>query len=304
LVGVFGWKVQKVKGMAYLDRVLYTLFNSFPEIYWDIYQSRVDKLNLDGIYLIISCDCDTDEDIDASIKLHEWASKRKIKLTFAVPGTQLINGANVYGEISKRSEFINHGYLAHAKIYNGEYVSTTFYNEMPFEEVKSDIENGHHCIEDILNKSPNGFRAPHFGHFQSRAQLSYQYKVLNTLEYQYSTSTVSLKAALKGAIYKVNGLYEMPLTGTYSNPCSQLDSWTYLLDKKHYRLSEKYKTNLISLWKNLSCKGINGVINIYVDPSHVVNDSVFREGIEFLLQNEVKTIDYHDLINFHSKVKS
>lgn len=288
--------------MNYFDKSLYFLFDRFPRIYWAIYQSKVNKLNLDGIYLILSCDCDTDEDIDASIKLQEWAIKNKIKLTYAVPGIQLVNGLDVYKEISQHSTFINHGYLAHAKRQNRQYVSTTFYHEMKSSDIKNDIENGHHCIEDKLNLKPLGFRAPHFGHFQDRHQLSFQYKILKSLDYLFSTSTVSLKACLRGPIYEVRGgFYEIPLTGTHIKPCSQLDSWTYLIDKRKYRLSEKYKENLVSLMDLYENNHINGVINIYVDPSHVINDDIFRDGIELLLSNGVKSIDYHDLIKFYQE---
>jgi hypothetical protein len=201
-----------------------------PELYWRHYSGRARAMGLDKLYLILSFDCDTREDVEASALLDGWLRPLGVAPVYAVPGAQLRAGADVYrGLAATGAEFMNHGALPHTEWGNGRYNSVTFYDRMSDGEVVDDIKRGHAIVEEVIGAAPIGFRAPHFGCFQSRRQLGLQYSVLRSLGYAYSTSTLPASALRHGPVWNPGGIPEIPLTGSWRQPFSILDSWSHAL---------------------------------------------------------------------------
>ena len=60
----------------------------------------------------------------------------------------------------------------------------TFYDQMSAAEVEADIRRGHETVTKVMGEAPRGFRAPHFGSFQSPNQLALIYRVVRDLGYR------------------------------------------------------------------------------------------------------------------------
>jgi hypothetical protein len=268
-----------------------------PVLFWKPYAQKARAAGLDKLYLILSFDCDANEDIEAAGELDEWLRVRGVKATYAVPGTQLEVGASVYrGIAANGSEFLNHGYLPHTEWREGRYHSRTFYDRMSAFEVVEDIKRGHETVRTIIGAKPMGFRAPHFGCFQSEPQLALQYATLKKLGYRYSTSTLPKFAFRAGPVWDAGGIAEIPLTGSLRFPFVILDSWTYLESYYQPVVKKKYADLFVETLEGLLAMDIPGVLNIYVDPAHVSKSGHFRGAIEKSLELGVTSLSYGELL--------
>jgi hypothetical protein len=281
------------------SRVSRSLFyRLFPRVFWAPYAKKAEQIGLKTICIILSYDCDTDADAQASGILNEWLRSKAIRATFAVPGKQLARNRFRYIDIKKSgSFFINHGGAAHTQWKNNRYWSTTFYDQMTENEVVNDIRRGHEVFIDVLGEEPKGFRAPHFGHFQSEQNLELIYRTLRELGgYQYVSGTLPTVAMKNGPIYKVDGLYEIPVLGSYYWPTRIFDSWTHRKDRMSRQVKESYGSELISTIRAFRHAGIPALLNYYADPSHVVASQRYYEALEYALDSGVVFLDYQDII--------
>lgn len=241
------------------------------------------ETGLDRLYLFLSFDCDTDLDIAASTELHAFLANLGIKMTMAVPGTQLRNGAGVYRALAANGvEFINHGFLPHTAWHVDRYVSATFYHEMDQAAVAEDIRQGHQAVMEVIGRAPAGFRAPHFGHFQEPEHLELVYSLARQLGYRYCSTTSPTAAYAHGPVYDVGGLVELPTSGSVRAPTTILDSWTYLTDRRDYALSEDYADLMIETVDTLIEQGIPGILSWYGDPAHVIGQAPFERAMQHL----------------------
>ena len=251
----------------------------------------------DRLYIALSFDCDTPEDIPAAEQVHTWLSKRGIKATYAVPGAQLLQGAQTYRRLlDMGADFINHGARPHAEWHDGRYWSMTFYNELTIDEVIEDIKKGHEICQRVLGRSAVGFRAPHFGYFQTPKQREVMYTVLKDLGYLYSTSTLPEYGLLNGPVVKENGIIELPLSGSYANPFAILDSWNYIISPNQPVLKEEYTNLFIQTVRQLLDMQIPGFLNYYVDPAHVCKGKTFYQAMEYLLAQNLETVHFAQLL--------
>ncbi len=251
----------------------------------------------DRLYVILSFDCDTPEDIPAAEQLDAWLRARNIPATYAVPGAMLQQGSEVYRRIADTgAEFINHGALPHAEWRDGRYWSVTFYHEMSPAEVRADIRRGHEIVQQVVGKTPVGFRAPHFGLFQLPEQRTILYSALRELHYQYSTSTMPELAYQSGPVIDVNGLCEIPLSGSYASPLQILDSWGHVESPFHPVAKDEYADLFIQTVERLLALNVCGVLNYYVDPAHVQLSPAFYRAMEFLIERNVPSIQYGQLL--------
>ena len=279
-------------------RLLYkVLFRSFPRLYWQAYKEMSLNLGVDQLYLVLSFDCDTSEDILAAEYINAWMSEKNLKATYAVPGKQLLEGKETYKNISDDGgEFVNHGASPHTEWRDNRYHSITFYNQMSADEVVIDIERGHEIVKQVIGKPPLGFRAPHFGHFQKRDQLSMLYTTLKDLGYQYSSTTVPWFARKYGPAFYTNHIWEFPLSGSYHFPLQILDSWGNLENYQHAQVTEKYSEKFISSLDALIDEKIPGILNFYVDPAHVYKNEGFFNAIEYAVAQNLTMLQYADLL--------
>jgi hypothetical protein len=280
-----------------LKSALSISFRLFPSLFWRVYATKARALGFDDLYLVLSFDCDTDEDIPAAQHIHEWLGERGARGVFAVPGVQLRKGARTFQRMAKEgAEFINHGAAAHTEWRDGRYWSVTFYDRMSREDVERDIRAGHEIVAGVTGKAPSGFRAPHFGHFQMGEQLTWLYGLLRQLGYRYASTTLPRSLLRHGPCADVGGLVEFPVTGRYSTPLQIFDSWGYLRSPHTRQVTEKYGKDLISSAEAMRKENVVGIANYYVDPAHVVNSQCFFKAVEYCQSIGFGLTTYTDLL--------
>ncbi|MEX2161704.1 MAG: polysaccharide deacetylase family protein [Anaerolineales bacterium] len=285
--------------MSSIRKATVNLVNrAFPSVFWRKYGRLARKAGINHLYIILSYDCDTQEDIPASAELFEWLRARDIPATFAVPGPQLKQGKDVYRRLQDLgARFINHGGAPHTKLMGGRYESTTFYDRMRPHEVKADIREGHQIFSDVLGHEPSGFRAPHFGHFQKPHQLGLIYDTLRMLDsYRYSTTTAPASAWRSGPIYAKGQLWEIPVLGSYYWPLRIFDSWGHRESKITRQARDTYARELTTTVDRLTTKRFPALLNYYADPSHINKNKAYFTALEYARDRGAIFIDYETII--------
>lgn len=244
-----------------------------------------------GLHLFLSFDSDTDLDIQASRDVHALLASLGIKMTLAVPGTQLRNGAKAYRALSDDGvEFINHGELPHAKWQDDQFVSTTFYNEMPPASVVEDILNAHETVTSICGRAPIGFRAPHFGTFQAPEQLRLIYDVVKRLGYAYCSTTSPSLAHRYGSVIDMGGIVELPTFGSVRSADSILDSWSHLTDRRDYALGTQYGDLMVETIDVMLSMRMSGILSWYADPCHVAGQEPFERAMRHIAKSGIPSV--------------
>lgn len=255
------------------------------------YAGQARTLGLGEPTLFLSFDCDTDEDAGALPELHAFLSSLGIAYTLAVPGEQLRRGAATYQALAAAGlEFMNHGQAPHTAWRGDRYVSTTFYHEMPPEDVERDIREGHESVLAVTGTAPAGFRAPHFGLFQEEAQLGLVHRVARSLGYAYCSTTMPVTAMCHGPAFAPPGLVELPLFGTARIPLRIFDSWSYLERARPYRLSPAYARLGIETVDFFCDHDLPVLLSWYADPSHVLGQPAFCRLMERLARRGVPSL--------------
>jgi hypothetical protein len=272
-----------------------------PSAVFKEYCNSCHHQGINNLYFVLSFDCDTPADAPAARRLEEKLSVLGIKTTYAVPGRELLRGKYHYEKVAELgAHFINHGARPHADWRDGRYHSVTFYNEMTSAEVVRDIEEGHYIIERTLGLAPQGFRAPHFGYYQHPDQLAVIYETALRLGYTFCSTTMPDLGLAKGPVIKMDGLYEFPLSGSVRTPSAILDSWSYLSDYYNLILREEYFELVRETVDYFHSKQLPAVLNLYVDPSHVVDAEPFYKALNYLVLKGVKSVSFSELIDLVS----
>ena len=265
-----------------------------------ILHSRVSRLafrqGITEFKFVLSFDCDTEKDIRVVEDVHEQLRTIGVTPVYAVPGELLEKGSEVYRRIAATgAEFINHGYRTHSHIdpVTGNYISSFFYDEIPREILLEDIRRGHAAIKTVLNRTPKGFRVPHFGSFQRNSDLTYLYAQLRRLGYQYSTSTTPLKAILRGPVQLItDGFWELPVSGCYSTPLSILDSFGFRIAPVRNVTEADYVKEFRLLAGYYLAGNRPGLMNIYADPSQVYDWPEFFKCIGLVANASVASYEH------------
>lgn len=255
------------------------------------YGDKAKAAGVRELMLYLSFDCDTDEDIAAAVELDAWLRQRGIVASYAVPGAQLNKGAAVWRRLSEAgSPFLNHGGLPHAEWQRDQYRSITFYDRMSDEAVIADMEDGHRINIDVLGRPPEGFRAPHFGCYQRPDQLALVHRTAQRLGYSYCSTTIPSYGLQHGPRVPVGALVELPCFGSWRYPETILDSWTYLADRRRYRLTDTYAELFVETVDRMLAARIPGVLTFYADPSHVLGQAPFLRAIEHAVARGVTSV--------------
>jgi hypothetical protein len=261
------------------------------------YADKARACGIDRLLLYLSFDCDTDEDAIAALELDPWLRKRGIRAEYAVPGSQLEQSPDAYRRIKGAGAgFLNHGARPHTQWEDDRYIPVNFYDRLAPEEVVSDILRGHEIIKAVLGGAPNGFRAPHFGCFQAKEQLELIYCTVRTLGYSYCSTTIPAVALENGPLIKRGEVFEIPLFGSYLAPTTLLDSWTYLEDRVHYRLSNSYFELFRDTVDYMLANDLPGVLAYYADPSHVVDQKPFLDAMALVIDRGVPSVYAEEII--------
>ncbi len=256
-----------------------------PRLLWD----RINTLSLhkgiQGVFLLFSFDCDTAE--DAGVVLEVDSKMRSLGLcpAYAVPGELLMRHQSIYQVLRDQgAEFLNHGFLQHTRWDSSKtrYESTYFYDTLSAAEIIQDVTEGHRVLSQFLGKNPSGFRTPHFGTYQSPKQLQFLHRELLRLNYRYSSSTTPYFACRYGYPLKLDGITEIPVSGSFTNPVRVMDSWSFYAQPNRRFTGEDYLEEAHRIAQHISTSNWNGVLNFYADPSHIARDNGFYEAIRCL----------------------
>jgi hypothetical protein len=265
----------------------------FPKQVWIHYSDLAASQGFDRLYLLLSFDCDTPEDAQAAEILDGKLQTMGIQRSYAVPGTMLEANPSVYKKIAARGcEFLNHGYLPHTQLQDGAYRSTTFYGQMDPTLVIQDVQQGHQTVQSIIGKKPAGFRAPHFGKVSLRMQKEMIRPVLRELGEFYSTQTTPFVAMEHGPVWLENNWPEFPLVGSTLAPYSVLDSYSYIQSPSIRKVTDQFSRVLKLTIKQLQEWNIHGLLNFYVDPSHVVEDAGFMDAMQLVKEAGISSLTY------------
>jgi len=245
----------------------------------------------------LSFDCDTSEDVRAIPNLLVLLDRYNIKASFALIGTLVEESPGPYRQVvAAGHEIINHGYSKHMeKDEKGEYYSSLFYHQLSQKRIEEEIVWGHECLQKTLGVKPIGFRTPHFGTFQEPNQINILYNLLQKHGYRYSSSVLMLYAKQRGYLRPNRVIQEFPLAARIGAPLSVFDSWGFCRAPGR-RLSE---LDFFPQFKKMMDVAFASkkpmFINIYCDPSHVVNFAGFQQCLIFL--NQVKSQIWIGLYN-------
>jgi hypothetical protein len=246
------------------------------------YNRKARLAGLDRLYFVLSFDCDTPEDIEASEIVDARLRRMGVRPVYAVPGELLEQGRAVYGAIARAgAEFLNHGFRQHVRweAAAAAYRSCFFYDQIGREEAAEDIRCGHAAQQQILGVPPKGFRTPHFGTFQKRSQLRWLHGLLRSLGYEFSSSTMPWLGFRYGPRFDRFGLAEFPLSGAFTDPLRLLDSWGCYRAPGRALGEADYAADGRQWASLLARENYAGILNYYVDPSHIVRSEAFFETV-------------------------
>jgi hypothetical protein len=143
--------------------------------------------------------------------------------------------------------------------------------------------------------TPVGFRAPHFGSFQSAEQLRLLERTLTPLGYTYCSTTTPALALERGPVVAMNGMTELPTLGSYRHPTTLLDSWTYLTDRVHYTLGDAYSELFIETIERMSAARMPAILTYYADPSHVAGQKPFTAVLDAIVRAGIPSLHGRDV---------
>lgn len=260
-----------------------------PDWYWKRYEALGRKSGFSSLHFSLSFDCDTTEDSSVVLELDKRLEGIGIRPAYAVPGELLEKQSKIYGALKEKNrEFLNHGYRIHTRLNQNtnQYESFLFYHENSRDWIREDIDKGHRTLVKVLGEEPKGFRAPHFGTFQSKNNLRFLHSTIKELGYTYSSSTLPVFSFLLGPVFDRFGLTEIPVSGAPSNPRRVLDSWGYFASS---RKEPGTYLDEVTGFAKLKEKGLVGLINLYADPSQVYRESYFWKAMEKLVSFSVSS---------------
>ena len=194
-----------------------------------------------------------------------------------------------------------HGARPHAEPAAVLYRGITFYCDLAPEDVVRDIREGDRLVRETLGIVPRGFRAPHFGCYQKPEQLAVLYNTARELGYAFCSTTVPACGLSHGGAFRTDqGLWELPVSGSLADPLLPLDSWNYLANHEdptlpHYVLKPAYARAFLETADFFLDRDLPAVLNVYVDPAHVVAAAPFRQALDGLLARGVEAVDLAEL---------
>jgi len=253
-----------------------------PNLIWQLYSRKCQNV-IKHSTLILSFDCDTEEDAAAVTDVHSKLMDIGITPVYAVPGAILKKGEKIYQAIKETgAEFINHGGREHTYFdaEKNRHASCFFYDQQDFVDLKEDILLGHRLLSDILGVKAKGWRTPHFGTFQKPEHTKFLYALLQELNYSFSSSTSPMAAYRNGPVYTVNNLVEIPVTGIFTQPFNIMDTWAYFGAPARTSNPQDY----VQVCEKLAIFAAQRpvLLNIYGDPSHIHDKPEFFAGIKML----------------------
>jgi peptidoglycan/xylan/chitin deacetylase (PgdA/CDA1 family) len=256
------------------------------------------RAGIDRVYLVLSFDCDTAADAAVAWDVHERLAALNVCPTYAVPGALLQQAPDVYTRIAAAgAEFLNHGGVEHTYFDTaaGRDASCFFYDELESPAIRGDIVKGDHITREVLGIRPTGFRTPHFGTYNTPAQLRFLHATLRELGYRFSTSTTPRYGLRHGPLSDRLGLPELPVTGAPEAPFEVLDTWGFFAAPDRRGTPADYLRQAALLADALAETRV-GLINVYGDPVHIHDSDEFFEAVK-MWTAVAEPIAYRELLD-------
>lgn len=273
-----------------------------PILVWKGLSQKTLNLGISKSFLTLSFDCDTAEDGKVVLEVHKRLLDLGVTSVYAVPGRILQQNLDQYWKLREfGAQFINHGGHSHTYFDEGtqRYKSNFFYDQLEPSVIEEDIFLGHEILKKEMGIEAKGWRTPHFGTFNQPQHFYTLYKILLKLKYLYSTSSVPMQAYKYGPVFYTKGLYEIPVTGSFSSPLSIMDSWGFFEAPDRVKTPHDYVADCELFANFLARRPL--ILNLYADPSHIYNQPMFFEGIS-LLMRYCKSINLDQLVGMlHDK---
>ena len=248
----------------------------------------------------LSFDCDTEEDTRELPRLLDQLDNHSIPASFALIGELVEEEPETYRTIPERNyEVVNHGYSHHtAKRPDGSFYSSRFYHQLSVEEIRTEIFRNHELLESLIGAAVRGFRTPHFSTYQTAVNRQHIYALCREIGYDYSSSITSIH--LKGSPDSTSkDVVEIPLAGCWDDLRSPFDSWG-LIAAPDRRYADDDFFDLFAKMLAASLTARNPVlVNIYVDPSHVVDFDGYHRMLGELARNrsDISLLNYGQLVD-------
>lgn len=254
--------------------------------------------------MLLSFDCDTSRDAEASLHLQKYLLQYKIHAAFAVPGELLEANWSEYQKLlDLGARFVNHGYRRHAEVDDktGKPFSTFTYRDVEEDVWKQDILLGHELLKKFTGEEPKVFRTPHFGEFNNVSQLEKLYQYLIALGYRVSSSTLPVFGAINGGAYYVDpSLVELPLNGCLSKPTQLIDSWGFLSAPDAFGREKLIEE--LGEYARLFEQNVPLLLNLYFDPADIVNDAEILNILSKLSVGRSLGWDHREILSLTQKV--
>lgn len=267
----------------------------FPGSFFLQYEIKARYRKFSRAFFILSFDCDTREDAGVVLSVHRRLKTIGALPLYAVPGELLRQDADIYRQVQREGGiFLNHGGRSHT-FFNeakGRHESCFFYDQQDFDILKQDIAEGEKALLEVLEIHPTGFRVPHFGTFQKPQHLTFLHSTLSEMGYRWSSSTMPEQAYLFGPAYPSGGVHEFPVTGSATQPLTNLDSWGHFADPNRKGSPQAYLKEAAALTELVKI----GIFNLYADPSHIAKSEEFFQAVEKWVKAAEPT-DYDTLLD-------
>ena len=247
------------------------------------------KNNLSNPKFIISFDFETQRDMKLIKTLTHKLDKANILPFYAIPGELIEKNQKVLRSLRNNVIFINHGYKVHTKYCRKKmknYSSFSYVNEQK-KTINEDITKADLVIKKILRQKSKIFRIPHFGEYCEKKNMDLIYKLISGLGYKLSLSTTPIFSLIYKPITIFQTVTEIPCNAYIDNPRQIIDSWS--IKSKNIKICELI--NELNRYYNIMKKN-NLILNVYFDPSDIIEMRDFFSTISKFSNYQIKNLDF------------
>ncbi len=245
------------------------------------------KKEVPKIYILMSIDCDVFTDSYALKKINDIFSKKNIKISIAATAKLAEDNVGLYDDfLSNGHELVNHGYSLHSDVDEaGKTYSTFFYNKVDWDFIKKEILNAQETFYKLFKIDVKGFRAPHFGVFQGKEEIMKLYEILYSFNFKYSSSVMVYNMMRNNWQFFSNKVIEIPLTNRVILPYSVIDSYSLVYKQGLLKRKNKFYKEFKRAVDVAALSEHDIFINIYFDPSQMVNNKELEMSIDYVFEN-------------------
>lgn len=207
----------------------------------------------------LSFDCDLPEDVASHAWLLGRLKEYGLRGSFACIGKYVEMFPEEHQLLADAGhEIINHTYSHPShRLLNPH----QRFRVLSREQLREEVSRAHEIIEKIIGVAPVGFRAPHFGGLHTNRV----YPILREMGYRYSSSTIGTRTPALGSPFKVQGIWEIPLSPDPKTAFGCLETWgLYRASPPHYRDKDEF----LALLDEVLAIGVSSrsFLNFYLDP--------------------------------------